>query len=220
MAPEEGQLEVKGDFAFENNENAGKQGEGGAIYNAGALNIHDDAKFVNCSATNGGAIYHKGVLSMAGAELVISGNVVFDKCHATTAGGAIAGYEGHLSVGGSTLFTECYVLNSAASVFGGAIAWFDCNDAGLAVEIKDKVQINNCYARETTNMAMKQGAFGGAVYVNNASLSMKDATKVSGCYTSSQVNSYGGGVYAINSTGNEKSVFLKDVTFDNCSVFR
>lgn len=137
--------------------NQAMNGLGGAIFNAAEINVGTGSAFVRNSSTgNGGAIYNAGNLTISG-DLSQEYNTNFDNNHSDGNGGAIFN-AGIADIKDGVTFT-----NNSATGNGGAIY----AEKGSTTTIGNDVKFVGNY---TNN----QYGYGGAIYVNDAVLSIGD----------------------------------------------
>ena len=143
-------------------------GNGGAIFNSGALRI-DSSLFSANAATEGGAVYNRG----AGAHADIT-NSRFTSNTVTSFGGALANNAvGQMRVAGS-LFLDNFATGSQI---------YPTNPGGGgAIFSVDEIRIQN------STFSRNRAGFGGAIYLDHPKATMEHITVVQ--------NS--GGIYAVN----------------------
>ena len=152
---------------------------GGAIYVAGELTI-DGATIKNCSATHGGAIY----IGDTGKVTINSGTI--SKCSATQYGGAIANRGGTLIINGGTI-DGCSAIyhggaisdwNGTTTISGGTFSNNDAKVAGVLETENSAVDITGGSFEDNT-ADDKAGAiffYGSRVSVSGASFSGNSAS--------------------------------------------
>ncbi|MBO7333082.1 MAG: hypothetical protein J6U64_05405, partial [Alphaproteobacteria bacterium] len=178
--------------------------EGGAIYNNGALSINGDGVKLfsqnTATAGNGGAIY------MNTGDLAFTGNTIFTSNSATGVGGAIYMNGGDMSFDGNNVFTANTTGGDGAAIYNN----------GGALTMKGT---SNVFSGNTT-----QGD-GGAIRNNKGTVSVTNGQFVANTALGSE--SYGGAIYhspgkVVDENGNvitSTVLNIKDSVFkDNIST--
>lgn len=137
--------------------NKAMNGLGGAIFNAAEINVGTGSGFVNNTSTgNGGAIYNSGKLTING-DLTQEYNTNFDSNHSDGNGGAIFN-AGIANIGDGVSFT-----NNSATGNGGAVYADKNSTTAIGNDVK--------FVGNYTN---NQYGYGGAIYINDAVLTIGD----------------------------------------------
>ena len=187
---------------------------GGAIYgdNNSQVYLINGAIIDGCQAQYGGAIYTDSdnfVLNIDGATIT--------NCTAGVSGGAIR------ATIANTITLNDFVISGCTARSGGAIMAHNVNasngtiqdcsashDGGAIFMYSDKLTLSNCkiincHANTASNITPKSA--GGAIYANNASITLKDSSVIQGC------TAYNGGAILTNNT-----VTLQDSTITDCEA--
>ena len=175
-------------------------GQGGAIYNGGHLNLDSGNYFANNSAALGGAIYNnKG-------NVTIGDGTIFENNHSTGqnyGGGAIYSAGGSVTIGDNVVFSgntlDQPVTDSSDPDYrsaGGAISSWG---ADLTIG-KNATFVNNGYNSKTGEVAWSAG---GAIYLDTDTTKLVEMDIADGALFQGNVaGSLGGAIYVADSKTN------------------